>query len=178
MRPSALIVRATLVLAGLVACQPGAITTPAVSPVPQVALGLPVFLVPDPVIGSVDEPEGRPIAVTFEHAVRDAAEEAGMKLVATAGDSGGVVLRVVIQRVGAIHADLFIKGSEACGVRVELVRGDAVVASAQPEVPCLSTSAYYGMLPKDAAVTLVNAITRDPSFLKMAEHLREPAPPE
>jgi len=166
-----------LPLAWASGCQPGMSTTPAVAPVPQRAFGLPLYLAPEPSVLSVDDPEGRPIALTLQHAVRDVLEEAGFKLVATPADAAGVTASVVIQRVGIIHADLFIHGGEACGVRLDVVRGDTVLASARPEVDCLSTSAYYGMLPKDAAVALVNKISQAPALLSVAEALRSPSPP-
>ncbi len=152
-------------------------TTPAVMPVPGRALGLPIYLAPEPTVVKVDDAEGRPIAMALQHSVRDVLEEAGFKLVTTADAAAGVTVRVVIQRVGIIHADLFIHGAEACGVRLDVVRGDATLASAEPEVECLSTSAYYGMLPKDAAVALVNTVSHAPALLNAAEALRSPSPP-
>ena len=158
------------------ACQPGMSTTPAVAPVPRQAVGLAIYVPPEPVIAAVDDPDGRPIGMTLQHGLRDVFEEAGFKLAATP-DVAALRVAVAIQRVGLIHADLFIKGAEACGVRVDILRGDTVIASAVPEAPCLSTSAYYGMLPKDAAVALVNTLTHAPALVSLAEALRTPGPP-
>ena len=159
-------------------CQPGMSTTPPVAAAPGHALGLPVYLSPEPTVVKVEDPDGRPIAMTLEHNVRDVLEEAGFKLVTSPEAAGGLTLRLVLERVGLIHADLFIHGAQACGVRLDAVRGDTVVASAHPEVECLSTSAYYGMLPRDAAVVLVNNLSHAPSLLQVAEALRSPAPPQ
>ena len=145
--------------------------------VPPLVLGLPIFLTPEPSILKVEDPAGRPLTVALEHDVRDALEEAGFKLVATKEAAAGVVATIVIQRVGAIGTDLFIHGGQACGVRLEITRGDARLASAEPEVPCVSTSTYYGVLSKDAAVGLVNTVSRAPTLIAVAETLHPPPPP-
>ena len=158
------------------ACQPGALTTPAVSPVAPLVLGLPVYLMPEPTIFKLDDPSGRPLAITLEHEVRDALEAAGFKLAATPEAANGVVARLVIQRVSAIEQDVFIKGGEACGVKLEILHGASLLGSAEPEVSCLATSSYYGMLPKDAAITMVNKVGHAAALIAMAESLRAPAP--
>jgi hypothetical protein len=152
-------------------------TTPAVAPVPPLVLGLPVYLAPEPTILKVEDAAGRPLAMALQHAVRDVLEEAGWKLVPSVDAAGGVIASLVIQHVGGIHADLFIHGAEACGVRLDITRGDALLASAEPEVECLSTSAYYGMLPKDAAVVLVNKVSHAPTLIAVAETIQPPPPP-
>ena len=164
-------------LAALVGCQPGMSTTPAVVAVPPLVLGLPIYVTPEPNVRKVLDPVGRPLAVALVHGVRDALEEAGFKLAASADAAGGVVAIVVIQKVGAIHADLFIHGAEACGVRLEIKRGDSLLGSAEPEVECVSTSAYYGMLAKDAAIAMVNHASHAPALIAVAETTHPPPPP-
>jgi hypothetical protein len=173
--------RAALALASLPflvcqACQPGLLTTPAVSPVPPLVLGLPLYLMPEPTIFKLDDPSGRPLAITLEHEVRDALEAAGFKLAPTPEAANGVVARLVIQKVSALEQDVFIKGGEACGVRLEILRGAAVLGSAEPEVQCLATSSYYGMLPKDAAITMVNKVGHAAALVAAAESLRTTTP--
>jgi hypothetical protein len=160
----------------LTSCQAGLTAAGPVTPVPSLLLGLPVFLTPEPSVGKVDDPAGRPLAMALEHDVRDVLEEAGFKLAPTPEAAAGVVATLVIQRVGAIHADLFIHGAEACGVRLDITRGDARLATAEPEVPCVSTSTYYGVLSKDAAVGLVNNVSRSSALIAVAETLRPPPP--
>jgi hypothetical protein len=134
--------RAALALASLPflvcqACQPGLLTTPAVSPVPPLVLGLPLYLMPEPTIFKLDDPSGRPLAITLEHEVRDALEAAGFKLAPTPEAANGVVARLVIQKVSALEQDVFIKGGEACGVRLEIParRGRARERGAGGAVP-------------------------------------------
>ena len=152
-------------------------TTPAVAPAPPVALGLPIFLTAEPDILKVEDPVGRPLAIAVQHAVRDALEEAGFQLVATPEAANNVVATLVIQHVGAIHADLFIHGAEACGVRLDIMREDALLGSAEPDVNCISTSSYYGLLAKDSAVALVNTVSHAPTLLAVAETLNRQRPP-
>lgn len=147
-------------------------TTPAVAPLPPLAVGLPVFLAPEPTIAQIEDPAARPVALTLQHHIRDTLEEAGFKLAPSPEASAGLVLSVAIGRVSAIHADLFIHGTEACGVRVDLLRAGVVLMSAEPDVACVSTSSYYGMVPKDAAVSLVNMVSHAPVLLAVAESLR------
>ena len=122
----------------------------------------------------VDDPDGRPLAVALEHAVRDVLEEAGFKLVPAPEAAAGIVATVVIQHVRTLPTDLFIHGAEACGVRLDIMRGDALLGSAQPEVPCVSTSTYYGMLARDAAVSMVNTVSHAPALIAVAESVRPP----
>jgi hypothetical protein len=168
----------TFALAPLVVggCQAGMSAAPPVAPVPPLVLGLPVFLTPEPSILKVEDPAGRPLAMALVHDVRDVLEEAGFKLAPTPEAASGIVATVVIQRIGAIHADLFIHGAQACGVRLDVMRADARLASAEPEVPCVSTSSYYGALSKDAAVGLVNTVSRAPTLIAVAETLHPPPP--
>jgi hypothetical protein len=56
-------------------------------------------------------------------------------------------------------------------VAIEMRRGAALVATAQPEVECLSTSPYYGMLPKDAAIAMVNKLSQSPGLASAARGL-------
>jgi hypothetical protein len=161
----------------LAGCQAGVSSAGPVAPVPSLLLGLPVFLSPEPSIAKVEDPAGRPLAMALEHDVRDVLEEAGFKLAPTLEAANGVAATLVIQRVGAIHADLFIHGAEACGVRLDVTRGDSRLATAEPEVPCVSTSVYYGVLSKDAAVGMVNTVSRGAALLAVAETLRPPPPP-
>jgi hypothetical protein len=159
-------------------CQAGVTAASPVAPVPSLLLGLSVFLAPEPSIAKVDDPAGRPLAMALEHDVRDVLEEAGFKLAPSPEAAGGVVATLSIQHVGAIHADLFIHGAEACGVRLDITRGDSRLATAEPEVPCVSTSTYYGVLSKDAAVGLVNTVSRAAALIAVAETLHPPpAPP-
>jgi hypothetical protein len=176
-RPPRALVAIVMALSGTAACQAGMSTTPSVTPLPANATGLSVFLAPEPTIVKLEDSDARPVAIALQHDIRDVLEEAGFKLAATPEAAGGVVVSLVIQRVGIIHADLFIHGSEACGVRLDVARGAAVVATAQPEVECVATSAYYGMLPKDTAVTLVNAIAHAPAVVAAADlgRLKPPA---
>ncbi len=153
------------------ACQPGMSTTPAVTPAPPPLVGLTLFLTPEPQIGKLEIPEGRPIAVSLVHGVRDALEEAGFKLAPSADAASGMVITVSVQRISIIESDLFIKGGQACGVAIEMRRGAALVATAQPEVECLSTSPYYGMLPKDAAIAMVNKLSQSPGLASAARGL-------
>jgi hypothetical protein len=143
-------------------------TTPAVMPAPPSLVGLRLFLDPEPQIGKLEAPEGRPIAMSLVHGVRDALEEAGFKLAPSADAASGMVITVRVERIAIIESDLFIKGGQACGVVVELRRGPALVATTQPEVECLSTSSYYGMLPKDAAVVMVNKLAQSPGLVSAA----------
>ena len=165
-------------LAVLAACQPGMSTTQVVSPASPLALGLPIFLNPTPTVLKLEDPSARPLTVTLDHDVRDVLEEAGFKLVASPDAASGIVATLVIQRVGAIAADLFIHGAEACGVRLDIMRGDALLATAEPEAACVSTSAYYGMVSKDAAVAMVNVVSHAPALIAVAESLHPPPPPD
>jgi hypothetical protein len=158
-------------------CQAGMTTAPPVTPVPSLLLGLPVYLAPEPSIRKLEDPVGRPLAMALEHDVRDVLEEAGFKLAPSPEAAAGVVATIVIQRAGAIHTDLFIHGAQACGVQLDISRGDARLATAEPEVPCVSTSTYYGVLSKDAAVGLVNTVSHAPSLIAVAETLHPPPPP-
>jgi hypothetical protein len=160
----------------LAACQPGALTTPAVAAIPPAAKGAPVFLPEEPTIERLDDPDARPLAMTLEHAVRDALQEAGWKVIGDQ-DASGLSLEVRIARASRIQADLFIKGAEVCGVNIVLRKGETEVAIARPESTCLSTSAYYGMVPKDAAVAMVNDLTRQASVIAAASAAASRKPP-
>jgi hypothetical protein len=173
----ALVVTVALLASLGYACQPGMGTTPPVSPVPSLVLGLPVFLAPTPTVLKLEDPAGRPLTMTLVHDVRDVMEEAGFKLVASPEAASGVVATVIIQRVSLLGTDLFIHGSEACGVRIDITRGDALLGTAEPEVQCVSTSAYYGMLPKDAAVSMVNTVSHAPALIAVAEAIHPQPPP-
>ena len=83
----------------------------------------------------------------------------------------------VASAVRDVGNDLFIHAFEACGVRLDIKRGEALLATAEPEVECLSTSSYYGMLPKDAAVSLVNHAAHAPTLIAVAETIHPPPPP-
>lgn len=151
--------------------------TPPVTPAPPLVVGLPIYVTPEPTILKVEDAAGRPLAVTLVHDVRDVLEEAGFKLAPSSEAAGGIVATIIIQKLSTIHADVFIHGAEACGVRLDITRGDSLLATAQPEVDCLSTSAYYGMLPRDAAVAMVNHAAHGAALIAVAETIRPPPPP-
>jgi hypothetical protein len=165
-----------IAVTAIAACQAGMSTTPPVTPVPPLALGLPLFLTPEPQLFKVEDEAGRPVAIALQHGVRDALEEAGFKLAPSAEAAAGIVVTVVIQKALSIPTDLFIKGGQVCGVRLDIARGDALLASAPLEVQCVATSSYYGMLPKDAAVALVNVVSHAPALIAVAESLHPPPP--
>ena len=71
---------ATLALAAASGCQPGISTTPAIAPLPPLALGLQVFLAPEPTIAQVEDPAARPLADRLHRDIRDTLEEAGFRL--------------------------------------------------------------------------------------------------
>jgi hypothetical protein len=145
-----------------------------VSPLPTNATGLPIFLAPEPNVVALDDAVGRPLTVALEHAVRDVLEEAGFKLVDSEDAAGGLIATLTIQRAGAIHADVFIHGAEACGVKLDIKREGALVAAGEPEAPCASTSTYYGVLAKDAAIEMINAALRAPAFVALTKSWHAP----
>ncbi len=157
------------------ACQ-AATAAPAVAPAPPVALGLLVFVEGDASIATVEDAEARPFATEIADRVRAAIHAAGLTLAPTREAASGLVLRVKIEKLSTIHADAFIHGNEACGVVLEVRRGDAVVVSAEPETPCVSTSSYYGASPEEAAATLVNFAVHAPRFVAAAQAIRPVAP--
>jgi hypothetical protein len=152
------------VLVLLLACG-GMNPPPPVAPLPATVTGLPIFLAPGPTVATLDDPVARPLTVALQHDIRDVLEEAGFKLVDSEALAGGFVATLSVQRAGRIRADMFIHGAEACGVRLDIKRAGAVIATAEPDAPCVSTSTYYGMLSKDAVITMLNVATRAPAFI-------------
>jgi hypothetical protein len=142
---------------------------PPVVPLPATATGLPLFLAPGPTVGAFDDPIGRPLTVALQHDVRDILEEAGFKLVDSLAAAAGLTATVSVKHGGALPGDLFLRGATACGVRLEIKALDRVVASSEPEAECVSTSTYYGVLSKDAAVEMVNAALRAPALGALAK---------
>jgi len=157
----------TIACAALLGCA-GLNPPQPVAPLPATATGLPILLAPGPTVGILDDVIGRPLTVALQHDVRDALEEAGFKLVDTEQASGGLVATLSVKRAGAIHADLFIHGAEACGVRLDITEAGRLLTKAEPDVPCVSTSTYYGMLSKDAAIGMVNLTVRSSVFAAVA----------
>jgi hypothetical protein len=175
-RPRAAAGAAVLTIVCMTACQASLTTTPPITPVPPAAVGLALYFAPETTVAQVEDESARPLAIKLQHAVRDALEEAGFKLAATPEASGGLTVAIYISKLSNIHADLFIRGDEACGVHLNLARAGSFVVSVAPDVSCVSTSSYYGMLPKDAATSMVNALAHAPAFIAVAEGQRLAAP--
>jgi len=166
-----------LALATATACQAGFTTRPRVTAAPPLVTGLPVFLTPEPTIQAIEDAEARPLAIALQHDLRDILEEAGFKLAPSAEAASGVMVTLSIQKLSVIHADLFVHGAQACGVKLEIMHGASLLAFAEPDVLCVSTSAYYGELSPDAAAAMVNRVSRAPALLAVARSIRATPPP-
>ena len=150
---------------------------PPVTPLPANATGLRVFLAPGPNVAKLVDPVGRPLVVGMQHDLRDVLEESGFSVVSSPEAADGLIATLSVETAGAIHADLFIHGAEACGVHLSLARGSAVLANVEPEARCVATSAYYGLLSKDAVVAMVNLALRAPAFKSQLPTLVRPGKP-
>jgi hypothetical protein len=161
----------------LAACQATAAAAPPVTPVPAAVQGLAVFVEAEPAIGTVEDAEARGLATTLLTNLRDTMTAAGLSVAPSLAAASGVYVRLRIEKVATIKADAFIHGEQACGVKLEIRRGDVVLASAEPETPCVSTSTYYGISPLEAAVSLVTAASQGARLLAAAPSLRTAIPP-